>query len=369
MRALNLCAALVAACLLPVQSDAADVNLRLQNVPAEGELVVQFYDAADAFGDLRDPAEERTLPARGDGDYELADIPDGSIALLVYHDENANGRLDKNFIGIPREPLAISNNYQPKGPPTFSRASVEVPPGATVTMELQMYRVLGERGRLGLGVAAITRSSPYVGASGTVVQPIPAITYVGERLQWLGPTLRFGIAGSGKLRLAAAAEYRIGAYEEADSDFLDGLGDREDTLLAGLGLQYEMGAGLELELLFQYDMLDQIGGGMANAQLSRGFPWRTASFTPYLAYNWLSAEMSNHDFGVPASAATVDRPAYELGSTSSFEAGVGAFVELSEDWRIILSIAVEKLDNDATRSPIVDEDTVVKGLAVVTYIF
>jgi outer membrane protein len=331
MRALNLCAALVAACLLPVQSDAADVNLRLQNVPAEGELVVQFYDAADAFGDLRDPAEERILPARGDGDYELADIPDGSIAVLVYHDENANGRLDKNFIGIPREPLAISNNYQPKGPPTFSRASVEVPPGATVTMELEMYRVLGERGRLGLGVAAITRSSPYVGASGTVVQPIPAITYVGERLQ---------------------------------SDFLDGLGDREDTLLAGLGLQYEMGAGLELELLFQYDMLDQIGGGMANAQLSRGFPWRTASFTPYLAYNWLSAEMSNHDFGVPASAATVDRPAYELGSTSSFEAGVGAFVELSEDWRIILSIAVEKLDND-----VVDEDTVVKGLAVVTYIF
>jgi outer membrane protein len=195
MRALNLCAALVAACLLPVQ----------------------FYDAADAFGDLRDPAEERILPARGDGDYELADIPDGSIAVLVYHDENANGRLDKNFIGIPREPLAISNNYQPKGPPTFSRASVEVPPGATVTMELEMYRVLGERGRLGLGVAAITRSSPYVGASGTVVQPIPAITYVGERLQWLGPTLRFGIAGSGKLRLAAAAEYRIGAYEEADN--------------------------------------------------------------------------------------------------------------------------------------------------------
>jgi outer membrane scaffolding protein for murein synthesis (MipA/OmpV family) len=44
-------------------------------------------------------------------------------------------------------------------------------------------------------------------------------------------------------------------------------------------------------------------------------------------------------------------------------------VELSEDWRIILNIAVEKLDNDATRSPIVDEDTVVKGLAIVTYIF
>ena len=87
------------------------------------------------------------------------------------------------------------------------------------------------------------------------------------------------------------------------------------------------------------------------------------------AYTWLSADMSNHDFGVPLGAATPDRPAYRPGSTTSVEAGLGVFVELSEDWRIIVNVAGERLDDQVFASPIVDDDVVIKGLAVVTYVF
>ena len=368
IRKLTLAAA--ASVALPaLPAAAADLEVRLSGAPDAGELVFQVYDAADAFGDLRDPAQEIRLPAHGDGSYALTGLVAGEMALLVYYDENGNGILDKNFIGIPREPLAISNNYQPKGPPTFARASFVLDEEGTTALDLDMYRVLGESGRWGLGLAVITRSSPYVESTQDVSQVIPAVTYVGERLQWLGPSLRFGVAGSDRLRLALAAEYRIGVYEEDDSPVLAGLGDRENTLLAGLAVQYEIGAGFELEANYQHDALDRIGGGAASVRVSRSFPWGTASFSPQVAMNWLSSDMSNHDFGVPPSAATLQRPAYELGSTTSFEAGVGMFVELSEDWRIIANIAVERLDDDVTRSPIVGDDTVVKGLAVVTYIF
>ena len=192
---------------------ATELAVNLKTAPTEGTLIFQVYDAADAFGDLRDPAQEIALEARGDGEYRLSDVASGNIAVLVYHDENANGILDKNFIGIPRETLAISNNYQPKGPPSFSRASFELSPENAQSIDLEMYRVLGERGRVGLGIGVITRSSPYVGSTQDVAQVIPAVTYVGERLQWLGPTLRFGLVGSNKLRLAVAADYRVGAYE------------------------------------------------------------------------------------------------------------------------------------------------------------
>ena len=362
-----LAAAWVALYAMP--AEAADLDVRLTGAPDHGELVFQVYDAADAFGDLRDPAQEIRIPARGDGNYTLTGLAAGTIAVLVYHDENGNGVLDKNFIGIPREALAISNDYQPKGPPTFARASFVLVEDDAPPIDMNIYRVLGERGRWGLGLALITRSSPYVESTQDVSQVIPAVTYVGERLQWLGPSLRFGIAGSNRLRLALAAEYRIGVYEEADSPVLAGLGDRENTLLAGLAVQYEIAAGFELEANYQHDALDRIGGGVASVRLSRGFPWGTASIEPQVAVNWLSSDMGNHDFGVPASAATLQRPAYELGSTTSVEAGVGVFVELSEDWRIIANVAVERLDDEVTRSPIVDDDLVVKGLAVVTYIF
>lgn len=361
--------AALAGCNAITAANAADLNVRLDDAPDAGTLVFQVYDAADRFGDLRDPAEEISLAARGAGVYRLEGIADGEIAVLVYFDENGNGLMDKNFIGIPKERLAISNNYQPKGPPSFSRASFELPPGSDAEIELQMYQVLGERGRLGLGLGVLGRSNPYVGSTSNVVQPIPAITYVGERLQWFGPALRYGIAGSGRVRLAAAAEYRLRAYEEADAAVLTGLGNREDTLLGGLGLQYEISEGFELELLYQHDVLDRIGGGMANVRLSRGIPWGSAVFLPQIAYNWLGSEMSNHDFGVPSTAATAERPAYRLGSTSSVELGLGLFVELSREWRIIVNIAGERLDDDVKASPIVDDDVVLKGLAIVSYVF
>lgn len=367
MTRLFLKALFAAGLAMPV--NAADLDVRLTDAPVDGELVFQVYDAADAFGDLRDPAREVRMPAHGDGDYTLQGLDPGEIAVLVYHDENANGVLDKNFIGIPRETLAISNNYQPKGPPSFARASFELLPEGTSPLDIDMYRVLGERGRWGLGVGVITRSSPYRDSTQDVHQVIPAVTYIGERLQWLGPVLRYGLVGSDKLRLALAAEYRVGAYEESDSPVLAGLGDRENTLLAGLGLQYQMALGFELEALYQHDALDRIGGGQANVRLSRSIPWGTVIFVPQFAWNWLGSNMSKHDFGVPLNAATPVRPAYDPGSTSSFEAGLGVFVELSEDWRIIVNVAAERLEDDVKRSPIVDDDTLVKGLAVVTYVF
>jgi len=359
----------LAVCLTPSFSEAADLEISLENAPDNGMLVFQVYDAADTFGDLRDPAQEFVLPAVGDSTYRLGNVGGGKIAVLVYYDDNANGQIDKNFIGIPREPLAISNDYQPKGPPSFARASFRMPADELLRIRMSMYQVLGERGRFGVGVGVIGRSSPYLDSSQNVIQVIPAITYVGERLQWFGPALRYGIAGSGKLRLAAAAEYRIGVYEEADSDSLSGLGDRDGTLLGGLGLQYEIAEGFELEVLYQHDVLNRIGGGMANVRLSRGIPWGNTVFVPQIAYNWLSGDMSNHDFGVPIDAETPGRPAYQLGSTTSVEAGLGIFIELSENWRIIANVAGERLEDQVAASPIVDDDVVIKGLAIVTYVF
>ncbi len=47
-------------------------------------------------------------------------VPFGEYAIALYHDENANGKLDKNFIGIPTEDYAFSNNADGRfGPPDY----------------------------------------------------------------------------------------------------------------------------------------------------------------------------------------------------------------------------------------------------------
>lgn len=39
----------------------------------------------------------------------LKDIPDGEYAIGVIHDENGNGKMDTNFIGMPKEGVGVSN--------------------------------------------------------------------------------------------------------------------------------------------------------------------------------------------------------------------------------------------------------------------
>jgi outer membrane protein len=347
----------------------AELLINVANAPDNGRLVFQIYNNANSFGDFRDPIYAKALAAMGDGEYRLENIEAGKLALLVYFDENENGLIDKNFIGIPREQLALSNNYQPKGPPSFVRASFDLSENESRTLNVSMYRVLGKRGRWGLGIGGIGKSSPYVDSTQSVSQVIPAITYFGEKLQWFGPSLRYGIYGSGKFRLALSANYRIGSYEENDSPVLAGLGDRESTLMAGLGVQYELPYGFDVNITYEHDVLDRIGGGIADIGISRGLQYGVFRFRPSLSLNWVSSEVNDYEFGVPASSATNMRPAYSPGSSSSIEIGLATFVELSEDWRLVFNIYGERLDNEVTASPIVADDTVISGFAGITYTF
>jgi uncharacterized protein (DUF2141 family) len=51
----------------------------------------------------------------------------GHYAVAVFHDQNANGEIDKNAMGIPKESYGHSNNVRGLfGPPSFDKAKVEL---------------------------------------------------------------------------------------------------------------------------------------------------------------------------------------------------------------------------------------------------
>ena len=348
---------------------AAEVSVQLENPPSSGTVALALFSSANTFGDLRDPARLETYTLDGSDSYVLTDIPAGEYALMVYYDENDNLKIDKNFIGIPTEPLGFSNNYRPKGPPSYTRAAFTLTQDETREFTVGLYRPLGKRGRLGVGVGAISRSSPYRDYDGGVTQVIPAITYNGERLQVLGPNVSFGLVGTGKLRLAAAGTYRLGVYEEDDSDYLKGMGDRDSTFMAGLALQAELPMGLDLALSYQHDVLDRIGGGQARVAIDKSFQLGTFRFSPEVGVNWLAQDLADYDFGVAQRKATAERPAYRVDSVFTVDVGIGMLYEITTEWLLVMNVAVEFLDNEITDSPIVDEDYVVKGFFAVNYVF
>ncbi|MBN2163706.1 MAG: MipA/OmpV family protein [Pontiellaceae bacterium] len=348
---------------------AAQIRVHLNHPPAEGRVVFVLYDSANTFGDLRDPALTVSEPLDGRDEYIITNVPPAEYALLVFHDENGNRAIDKNFVGIPREPLGFSNNYTPKGPPSYARAAFVLSDQAEQSFDVALYRPLGERGRIGIGPGLIMQSSPYRDYDGGVYRFIPAITYTGSRLQWFGPQVQFGLAGSRRLRLAATGTYRIGPYEESGSPALAGMGDAEDTVMAGLALQAELPGGMDLSMGAAGDLIDRIGGFEADIRLGKAWQAGIVRISPGIALNWMDSGMARNDFGVSPAQAAIGRPAYDPGDTFGLEAGCGLFAEITEHWMLVGQLGIEWLDHAATDSPIVDADYLYKGYMALNYLF
>ena len=71
--------------------------------------------------------------------WKLNDVPYGDYGIAVLHDENKNGKMDKNFLGIPQEPYGFSNNVRVTfGPPTWEKSKFVVKgPTTEVSIEVK----------------------------------------------------------------------------------------------------------------------------------------------------------------------------------------------------------------------------------------
>jgi len=345
-----------------------EIVLRLSDPPERGNLIALVYQDGDSFGSFRDAYRRQTFDAR-EAPYRIQDLPEGDYAVLLFWDENDNGRLDRNFMGIPSEPIALTNDYSPRGPPSFQRARVRVSPDEPVEQTLSLSRPLGDFGQVGVGIGLIGQTSPYRDSNARPLQAIPAIVYLGDRLQWTGPQIRYLLAASSDWRLAVQGNLRLGAYDESDSPFLEGMGNRQTTFMGGLALIRDLPAGLSLSASAQTDLLGRNNGSLASLGLSRGFQWGLLRVSPSVGLNWLNGSLANYEFGVEEAFAREDRPAYSLSSALNWEAGFSVFYEVSDNWQLVGSFGVETLDSDIVDSPIVDRRQLGKGFLSLSYTF
>lgn len=93
---------------------------------AQGNLYISVYDNKKSWlGEDTVARQQIVIDESRDGDLVFTDLqlPPGDYALSVFYDVNNNGELDTNFIGIPKEPVALSNNARPRfGPPKYKDA-------------------------------------------------------------------------------------------------------------------------------------------------------------------------------------------------------------------------------------------------------
>jgi uncharacterized protein (DUF2141 family) len=92
----------------------------------DGRASVVLFNSAEAFPKQTDKAVKIVRSSIKDkkATAVFEDIPYGTYAFVVLHDENANGKMDYNALGMPQEGYAFSNNARAMlGPPDYKDAA------------------------------------------------------------------------------------------------------------------------------------------------------------------------------------------------------------------------------------------------------
>jgi uncharacterized protein (DUF2141 family) len=120
-----LCAA---ALLAPLGALAADLSLSVADGPAaDATLYVALYDSAAGFAGSQSLASQ-TVPMRaGTARLVFPGLAPGRYAVRAFADENGNGKLDTNLMGMPTERYGFSNDAKGnRGAPDFEAAAIGV---------------------------------------------------------------------------------------------------------------------------------------------------------------------------------------------------------------------------------------------------
>jgi uncharacterized protein (DUF2141 family) len=105
----------------------------------KGKILISLYNSTAGFPtDITKAVRLIKINAQSPAvEVILHDLGRGTYAVAVMHDENNNGKMDKNFLNIPKEGYCVSNNA--KGflsAPSFSDAKFDLE--GNITQNLKM---------------------------------------------------------------------------------------------------------------------------------------------------------------------------------------------------------------------------------------
>ena len=101
-----------------------------------GLLTVELYNAKGKFLKTSYKTVSSSIKLNT-ATVTFVGIPKAEYTVMVYQDENNNGKLDKNFIGMPKEPVACSNNAKGfMGPPKYEDAKFTITADSKINIKM-----------------------------------------------------------------------------------------------------------------------------------------------------------------------------------------------------------------------------------------
>jgi uncharacterized protein (DUF2141 family) len=124
-------------------SSCPGIHVKVLNIRnSTGTVDCSLFDSPEGFPHevLRSARKVMVMKVRDtQARCDFEDIPPGTYALVAIHDENMNGKLDTNLLGIPTEGYGFSNDVKALlGAPSFSAASFQYN-GETLDLTISLH--------------------------------------------------------------------------------------------------------------------------------------------------------------------------------------------------------------------------------------
>lgn len=114
-----------------------DVTLEIKSIKSEATGPVYFMLFTSGKGFPKDKTQAAFVGKADVSDqsvsYTFKQIPSDTYAVAAFLDQNKNGKIDSNMIGMPKEPVAASNQTK-MAKPSFNRSAIEFHSNRTVSM-------------------------------------------------------------------------------------------------------------------------------------------------------------------------------------------------------------------------------------------
>ena len=109
------------------QSNQTSLQVSISGANSDaGSIRILVFSKPSGFPDqIKQAVRSISLaPKNGKASFKVTDLPTGTYAIGVIHDQDNNGKLSTNAVGYPTEKFGFSKN--PKvyfGPPSFEKAA------------------------------------------------------------------------------------------------------------------------------------------------------------------------------------------------------------------------------------------------------
>jgi uncharacterized protein (DUF2141 family) len=104
----------------------------------DGNLRFVLFDSEKNF--LKNPVRAEVVEIKDQqGTWTIEELPYGVYAVLVHHDIDTSGTMERHWYGKPKEPTGVSNDAPARfGPPKFKNAKFQLEsPTLTVTVTVK----------------------------------------------------------------------------------------------------------------------------------------------------------------------------------------------------------------------------------------